>query len=229
MEWLSKSQIKIFEQCPMKWKFLYRDKISSISSPQQNRGIEIHKKVEEFYKKIKIVDNKIQYKEAKDLQKFVEFENQRLKDCPELKYFNPIFQELKVSNPDMMLRGIIDAVYINPKDNKIILIDWKTGTPSGDMDDYRLELAIYKILFDTDKRVKEMGEFDVGYWGIFFLDKGKLFFEPIEQKWVDKANKIINKVREDIDFGVYKMKPSFWCKWCQFNTKDKCGGNNVNI
>jgi CRISPR/Cas system-associated exonuclease Cas4 (RecB family) len=236
--WLSKSQVKIFQQCPMKWKYLYIDAIPGISSPAQNRGIDIHSKVERFYNNIDIVQTKekteIKLKNPdKDLDKFVEFENKRIQDCKDetgeinMSYFKPLFQELKVSNDELKLRGIIDAVYLNPKDNKLIIIDWKTGTPSGDMDDYRLELAIYKILYDCDTHINKVKGLDVGYWGIYFLDKGKLFFEPVSDKWVKKALNIINKVRLDIEKGEYKMKPSFWCRYCQF--REKCGGNNVNI
>jgi len=238
--WLSKSQIKTFLQCPMKWKYIYLDEIKNIASPAQDRGSLIHKKVERFYKNIditKTADGKQEIKLKKpdeDLVKFVEFENQRIKDCvSEIgefnpAYFNPVFQELKVSCPELMLRGIIDAVYLNPKDNKLIIIDWKTGQfNQNQLDDYRLELAIYKILFDNDKTINKIDGVEVGYWGIYFLDKGKLFFESVSDKYIQKAIKIINKVRLEMECGEYKMKPSFWCKWCQF--KDKCGGNNINV
>lgn len=229
--WLSKSQIKTFIQCPLKWKFLYLDEIKSVASPQQDRGTKIHEKVERFYKNIDIIkttDGKQIVKLKKpdeDLVKFVEFENERIKDCPDLRFFNPIFQELKVNNEELMLRGIIDAVYINPKDNKLIIVDWKTGQSNPkQLDDYRLELAIYKILFDSDKRINKIEGLEVGYWAIYFLDKGKLFFEPVSDKWVQKAIKIIEQTRLKIEEGNFKPKPSFFCRWCQFAKEGKCGG-----
>jgi CRISPR/Cas system-associated exonuclease Cas4 (RecB family) len=224
--WLSKSQINTFLQCPRKWKYIYEDGISSIPSSQMLRGTKIHKKVEEFYKNVNIKDNKVISNDV-DLKKFVDFENQRLKDCPDMKYYKPVFQELRVVNEELGLRGIIDAIFINPKDGQLIIIDWKTGQAKNNIDEYRLELAIYKILFENDKHINKVEGLNVGYWGIFFLDKGKLLFEPVNDKYVQKAIKIINKVRLDIEKKDYKMKPSFWCRYCQF--KDKCGGNNVNI
>lgn len=228
-KWLSKSQIKLFLQCPLKWKFIYLDEIPSISSPQQNRGNDVHKKIENFYKKIRIREKdgkkEILVKENDpDLEKFVEFENKRLNEVKDLQSFVPLFQELKLADNELMVRGIIDAVYINPDDNKAIIIDWKTGNfNSNDIDDYRLELAIYKILLEKDKKNK----LDVGYWGIFFTDRGKLFFEKVDEKYVTKTLKTIEKVRDEMENGDYKMKPSWMCRFCQF--KDKCGGNNVNI
>ena len=95
------------------------------------------------------------------------------------------------------------------------------------MDDYRLELAIYKILFDSDKHINKIEGAEVGYWGIYFLDKGKLFFELVSDKWIQKAIKIINQVRLDIERGEYKMKPNWYCRYCQF--KDNCSGSNILI
>ena len=212
--WLSKSQIQLFLQCPLKWRSVYIDEIPSPPSPQQERGIQIHKKIEEFYKNIEIIQEQgkqiIKLKtEDVDLKNFVELEQSRIKDCVDEKgeydksYFEPVFQELKLTNPQLMLRGIIDAVYLHPKDKKAIIIDWKTGKfYPWNLDDYRFELAFYKELFEKDRRI----DIEVGYWGIFFTDANRLFFEKVEQKHIDRMYKVVEKVREEMESGIYPCK-----------------------
>ena len=106
---LSKSSINLFLQCPYKWKKCYIDEIRQKTSPAMQRGINIHSKIENFYKQMQ-PDN--------DLKNFISFELRRVKEMIknkkfDRKYFYPIFQELKLSNEELGLKGIIDAVYIN--------------------------------------------------------------------------------------------------------------------
>jgi len=219
MRILSKSQIKTFMQCPRKWKYYYIDEIPSIASPQQDRGSLVHKKIEEFYKDIP------NQKYDEDLKHFYAFELQRLKDCSDLKFFYPVFQELKITNDKLGMRGIIDAVYLNHKDHKLIIIDWKTGHFNiNDLDDYRIELAVYKELLEKSDKIKDV---EVGWWGIYFTDQNKLFFEAVDTKYIKRMYQIVENIRKKIEEEDFRKKPSFWCRWCQF--KDKCGGNNVNI
>lgn len=233
--WLSKSQINTYLQCPLKWKFLYIDKFPSFSSPQQNRGKQIHEKIENFYKNINVVKEEgkpvIKLKsEDDDLKNFVELERNRIISCVNEKgeydktYFEPVFQELRLANKELMLRGIIDAVYIHPKDKKAIVIDWKTGKfNKRNLNDYRFELAVYKELLEKDKKL----DVEVGYWGIFFTDANKLFFEKVEQKYINKMYKTIEKVRKGIEEKNYIPKPNFFCRWCQF--ADKCPGGQYVV
>lgn len=217
--YISKSQIKTFIQCPFKWKQIYIDNIPSIVSPQMDRGTLIHKKIERFYSNIP------EQKYDKDLKNFYNFELNRLKECKDLKYFYPIFQELKISNDKLEIKGIIDAVYINPDDDKLIVIDWKTGKfNKSELDGYRIELAFYKKLLENSNKIKDV---EVGYWGIYFTDQNKLFFEKADNKWIEKVDKIIEKIQKTIQEKTYPMKLDWRCRWCQF--RDKCRGNNVNI
>jgi len=188
----------------MKWKQQYLDGKPFQPTKAMERGTEIHKKIENFYRDVKIRDNKV-INDDKDLKKFVEFENSRLGDA-QMKYFKPLHQEMKLVDPKTRLRGVIDAVYKNPKDDGIIVIDWKTGLyRPWKINDYRFELAIYKSLYDSRQTDK------VKYWGIFFTDAGKLFFEEAKDNVVDDALKIVVDVREEMASGVYPCK----CGYCK--------------
>ncbi len=223
MRWLSKSQIGTFLQCPMKWKFQYIDKRKSKPSPAMARGIKVHSNIEKFYKNVKVKDGKIHpTKELGELGQFQKFEQKRIQSCVDengkfdLKYFEPIYQELFLQDEKMMLRGYVDAVYINPKDKGIIVIDWKTGKYRPyDLSKYRFELAVYTELLKKTKNISAK------YWGIYFVDADKLFFEEVKSTSIKAMYKTVEKVRKEINAGDYKCKPGVLCKWCDFNSE--CG------
>jgi len=203
---LSKSQINLFRRCPMKWKKAYLDREPFKPTPAMERGVRIHEKIENFYKTATI-KNKVIQNDDPELRKFVEFENQRLKDCNHvIKHFMPLHQELKIADDTTHLRGIVDAVFRHPDDDKIIIIDWKSGMyRPWQLNDYRFELAIYKKLYEKVKKK------EVGYWGIFFTDAGKLFFEKANEDVVKDTMKIVDQVREEMATGNYPCK----CGYCK--------------
>ena len=210
---LSKSQANLYMQCPYKWKKCYVDKIRSKPSKAQMRGIKIHEKIEHFYKNPK---------PDADLKNLIRFEIQRVKDMMkdntfDKKYFYPVFQELKMQNEELGLKGIVDAVFINPKDNKLIVVDWKTGKYYPDkFDDYRFELAVYAELLKNSGKINEAP----GYWAIYFIDQDKLFFEKIDKKYIDKMYETMKQVRQGIKEENYQAKENEWCYFCQF--KKEC-------
>ena len=216
---LSKSQMNTYLQCPMKWKFQYIDKRKSKGSPAMWRGIKIHSNIEEFYSHITIKDNKIiPSKSMGEIGKFLDFNQRRIQSCldkdgkVDLKYFRPVEQELKVSNDDLALRGFIDAVYINPKDDKAIIIDWKSGKyRPQNFSSYRFELAVYAELYRLQTGITP------GYWGIYFVDADKLFFEPVKAVSIKAMYRKVEKVRAGIKAEDYTCKPGILCRWCDFN------------
>lgn len=213
MRVLSKSQANLFMDCPYKWKKCYVDKIRSEPSVHQARGIRIHEKIENFYKKMLPDD---------ELKNFIKHELDRMNKLiasgkAEKKYFLPLFQELKMQNDELGIKGIVDAVYINPDDDKLIVMDWKTGKYyKNNFDDYRFELALYSELL----RNSDITDEAPGYWGIYFSDADELFFEKIEQKYIDKMYEKLDEVRKGIESEDYKPKKNKWCYFCQF--KHEC-------
>ncbi len=209
MKILNKSQVNAYLECPFKWKKIYVEGTRSKPSPAQKRGIKIHRKIEQFYK---------DPKPDEDLKNLIEFERKRAKDLIkegklQEKYVKPLFQELKLFNADIGLKGTMDAVFINPKDDGLICVDWKTGKHYGNgLDNYKLELCVYAELVNhsgkTDEKVK--------YIGIFFTDLGKLFFEEIKQEDIDEMYRVVDEVRKGIESGECEPKKNQWCWFCQF-------------
>lgn len=221
--WLSKSQINLFVQCPFRWKKKYIDGVKQKPTGQMFRGIQIHEEIEKFYDDI-IVDKNLNIITKKkinpELQKFLNFEQQRIKSCIDkkgkfdLKYFKPLAQELAVKDDELRLRGFIDAVYINPEDDGLIIIDWKTGKYRPyNLSEYRFELALYKELLDKSKKFNNK----VLYWGIYFVDADKLFFEKVKPVTIKAMYKKVERVRRGMESGNYPCKSGILCRWCDFN------------
>jgi putative RecB family exonuclease len=217
--WLSKSQINTYIQCPYKWKLQYIDGKKSKPSSAMIRGINIHSNIEKFYSYTTIKNNQIiPSKSLGDVGNFLKFEQRRIKNCfdkngnVDLKYYKPVNQELKVSNEDIKLRGFIDAIYINPEDNKAIIIDWKTGKyRPNNFSDYRFELSVYTELYRLQTGITP------GYWGIYFVDADKLFFEKVKSISIKAMYNKVEKVRDGIESKDYKCNPGILCRWCSFN------------
>ena len=209
MKVLNKSQVNTYLDCPYKWYKIYKLGVKSKPSPAQERGINIHKKIENFYREPK-ADN--------DLKNFIKFELTRVRDMIkekklDKKYFYPLFQELTLYNEEIGLKGTCDAIFINPKDDGLIMIDWKTGKHYGNgLDNYRFELTLYSELINhsgkTDEKIK--------YIGIYFTDQDKLFFEKIDKKYIKKMYEIVEKARQGMKDKEYMPKKNQWCWFCQF-------------
>ncbi len=221
--WLSKSQINTFVQCPYRWKLQYLEQIKQRPSEAMSRGSKIHSEIEGFYKNIDVnkdLNIKAKKEISPELQKFLAFEQRRIQSCKnkdgvfDMKYFNPVAQELGVGDKKLMLRGFVDAVYINPEDDGLIIIDWKTGKYRPDnMSDYRFELAMYKELLEKSGKVKG----DVKYWGIYFTDADKLFFEKVSDRSIKAMYKKVDRAREGMESGNYPCKAGILCRWCGYN------------
>lgn len=215
MKILNKSQVNTFLDCPFKWHKIYIEGIKSEPSPAQERGIRIHSKIEKFYHNL-LPDL--------ELKQFINFELKRLKAIKKenkLKYFKPIFQELRMKNEKIGLKGTCDAVYINPEDDELIVIDYKSGKfRPKEYEHYRFELALYAELLNHSGKVNEK----VKYIGILFADQEKLFFEELTQETIDKMYKIVNKAREDMEKYIkennFPATKNTWCFNCQF--KKEC-------
>lgn len=204
--------MNLFLDCPYKWKRVYIDGIKSEPSPAQEKGIRIHEKIEKFYKNMK-PDPEIKKFIASELKRV-----KRLKDIgkAELKYFKPIFQELYMEDKELGLKGFVDAVYINPTDDELIVIDYKSGRYyPNKLDDYRFELAVYSEL------LKVSGKCDAPkYWGIYFVEQDKMFFEKIDDEYIRRMYATVERVREGIKSGKFPATRNCWCRWCQF--KEEC-------
>jgi len=213
--WLSKTSILTYLRCPYKWKLQFIDKKEVEKPPSMERGIHIHKCIENFYQNLNIENDEI--KNCDVPEKFLKFENKRLRACKKkkdfMKYFKPLYQELKLIDEKEKIKGIVDAIFINPENDEYIVIDWKSGKSRfSELSKYRLELSIYKMLVDSSGILDK----PVRYWGIVFVDEGRLFFEKVKKRSMRNTQKVLASVREKIQKGEFECKVGILCKWCPY-------------
>ncbi|GAG31372.1 unnamed protein product, partial [marine sediment metagenome] len=181
---LSKSKLQEYDLCSWKYKLKHIDFIKEPETKYAiyaKEGQDFHTMVVNFFKNVNPFSNKKfiekPYTDVTKLEYFDNFINKfvkpiLLKSCKnKAKYYFPILLEEKIYNKQYDFSGIIDAVFINNKDEEYIIMDWKTGKMKSRVE-IREELAYYKLLLDEsgllDKPVK--------YCSMFFVKTGKLFF-----------------------------------------------------
>lgn len=115
------------------------------------------------------------------------------------------------------IRGFIDAVH--ERDGEVILMDYKTSKHPKISNEYRLQLALYALMYgETHKRLPDKV-------GIDFLKFGEQLL-PVDNDLITHAKceaELIHINTTTIVKGDYSMKPSPLCKWstgqCDFYEK----------
>lgn len=202
------SRLQCYEECPAKFKYKFIDKLPEPKSDAMQRGIDIHKKCEDFLNGDAIVVD------------------------PELMRFGALFQDLREAKPmteeqwaltsdwkttgwfskgkqAAWVRVILDAGVIY-EDHTALVIDFKTGKPWGDNTD---QMQLFGDV--TLCRHPDLKEVETRLW---YLDTGDEKVEVFKRKglddrldyWEDRVEPMFG----DTDF---MPKPSNKCRWCAFS------------
>ncbi len=130
------------------------------------------------------------------------------------KELTPI-RETQYSSERLAVRGIIDTIE-NYK-GEIRLMDYKTSS-SFDIEDHRLQLAIYSLLY-SEKHGRLPDKV-----GIYYLKSGERFIEPDETllKLAEEEIKFIHEKTQTRDRNDYPKNITPLCKWstgkCDFHS-----------
>lgn len=202
------SALKLYEECPAKYKYEKIDKVPYEKPAAMQRGIDIHKKAESFLK------------------------GEEMLPQPELMQFGAMFQELRGLEPLVeqqwgftadwkatgwfakgrnatWLRVIPDAVVLY-EDGEAEIIDFKTGKPWGDNSD---QMELFAVA--TFSRYPELHEVTTRLW---YVDTGDEVVETYPKKglakrkraWEDRVEPLFNETR-------FPPKPNRRCNWCPFS------------
>ncbi|MBW2985642.1 PD-(D/E)XK nuclease family protein [Candidatus Woesearchaeota archaeon] len=118
--------------------------------------------------------------------------------------------EVYFESTEHMVRGYVDAIHII--DGKINIIDYKTSKSDELRDEYKLQLAIYALMYH-EKHGKMPHKV-----GVDFLRHGEKFID-VNQALLDLAKKetaLIQENTKSIEKEDYKLNPSRLCNWCDF-------------
>ncbi len=203
----SYSRYSVYKSCPFKAKCQYIDKIPTPSSPQMDRGNEIHKSLEDYV-----------LGKSKKLHPDVVFMKKRLNEYKSLDAipeeqvaYNRLWSNVDWFDKQTWLRVKVDLTYWDGNIRKTI--DYKTGK---EYDSHRDQSDLYALSEFERTKAKDV---DVEF---IYLDIPKLVrYEysrkeyPLLKKIWDARGEVITKDK------VFKPKPGRHCSWCPFsNAKD---------
>ncbi len=134
------------------------------------------------------------------------------------KRIKPVTEMHFISN-DYQVQGFVDAIH--EIDGKISLIDYKTSSREKITEEYRLQLAIYALLY------REKYGKNPHLVGIDFL-RHKPHYLEVDKELLEFARRECNIIQEKTlseDIEDYPMNPSALCKYCDFY--DICFGQKT--
>ena len=212
---ISKSKAMCFDNCPLKYRFIYIDKLPrQPAGPALENGIKVHDFSESFFDRCKIENNNLNFNMPKDMNNdmlnIMEIEHKRfnfLKHHKRLDLFKPKFLEIHLEDKDLNLHGYIDRIEEN-RDGTLTLMELKTGKQYPTV---KLELDFYRLLCDSNA-------IDISSHAVIYSRDAMV--KPIKFTGYNKIKKIINNLTTAIDNDDFKPKKNKWCHWCEF--KDLC-------
>jgi RecB family exonuclease len=224
----SYSKMDTFEKCPRRFKYKYIDKVKV---PQEHfehldKGKFVHlllqyngdvQKVKED-KEFKTLNlNKDLVKESYKIYKeFVQSPQGKsiLKRKELMKEFPlGLDKDLELINfhdtENLLLRGYIDAAYVDEKTNTLLIVDWKTGKKPQ-------KVSFKQLLFYSLGLFSEM-EQDKIILVYAYVESKELVTQVLKREDVDKYKKAlydsISKIENETDFP---KKESHLCDYCPY-------------
>ena len=203
MKPLSYSAIKLYEQCPLKYKFNRIDKLPEPSGDAASRGTLIHAELEHLINgELQLMTNDVKHMRPK----IDAWRDSKAK--PEMQFsVNGQWLAVEYGNPTAMLRGVID-LYIEDG-NIATVIDFKTGKDR----DYSDQVTVYAAVILASKP---------------HIDKVKIAIEFVDLKKTTEYATITRDQLEELKASIarrmyiigndqiFAPNPSFLCRFCHY-------------
>jgi len=240
--YLSYNQIRVYQTCPLKYRFHYIDEISTQSNDKIILGSAFHETLEKYlnqqisgskipeqelisiYKTVfnEIVNNnEVNWNEAKSTTlkrglAFIQFFYREIADT-----LKPIMVEKELSavipELNIELKGIVDII-----EEDFTISDFKTSTAkwSKNRIQYsKLQIIIYKFLFEQNFNTNAKSlKFKVFYSKNSKNIKYQDIIVKTSNEDIDNMIKIVDFISKNIKEGNYYKNESFACSFCDFKS-----------
>jgi len=116
-------------------------------------------------------------------------------------------REEQLKSEEYQVRGYVDVIH--EMDDKVVIIDYKTSKKDVVTNEYRIQLAIYAMLYEEKYGKKP------DYVGIDFLKSVERII-PVDQELIKEAQFVIEQHHastDSDDISDYPMNPTPLCKW----------------
>ena len=227
----SYSKMATHQQCPAKFKFKYIDKIPVEKLPHKHldKGKFIHlllehngdlTKVKQEREFKEILEHKILTKDdfKEYLQTYKKFINSKIGQAitsrKELVKELPVglTPELEMTDydaEDAILRGYIDAAYVDEKTDTLLLVDWKTGKVPEDTN-------FQQLMFYGISLFSKM-PYDKIVIMYAYIEHNKVKKTVLSRADLPKYKKALNQLIEKIESDtVFEKNESALCQFCDF-------------
>lgn len=200
----SYSAIKLYEQCPLKYKLTRIDHLVEPSGDAANRGKTIHAEIEAILKGgLNLLSDDIKHLEEK-LSNWIKVNGQS-----ELPVgINDKWEPVDFNAEDVMFRGIID-LFIKEESGRATVLDFKTGKHR----DYSDQVSVYSTVI-----LSTMPDVDTVENVIEFIDLAKTDkYKPVTRSDLPRLQlQLKGRITAIEKDKIYAPNPSVLCKWCHF-------------
>ncbi|HOM77863.1 MAG TPA: UvrD-helicase domain-containing protein [bacterium] len=228
-DYLSYSQIDIYDNCPLQYKYKYILNLPSLPSHALSFGNSIHNTLKEFHEKLLFNEVSLEelwqifeknweplgYEDEEHrLERFKSGKN-LLKNYYESldKSIKPVALEksFKLKLGTVTLGGRIDR--IDNVEGGVEIIDYKTGSEKTQKEvDKDKQVTVYALA------VKEGMGLNPVKLSLYFVEGSGKISTTRTQKDMDAIKEEVEKVVELMREGKFDPKPGFHCRWCDYRS-----------
>ncbi len=244
--YLSYSQIRTFEICPLHYKLSYILKIPTSPSPSMSLGTSVHETLKDFYNLVKLgrkpskklleeifeddwitagYKSKRHEKEAFEkalvfLREYYdkEFDYANLPVLVEQDFSIPLYEETESGREKVRIGGKMDRVDLL-SNGGIEIVDYKTGEkiPTQKEADKDLQLSIY-ALAATGINTEPFGKDveDIKLSLYYFEDQTKIVTKRSRAQ-LEEAKKRIFEVKREIEKSDFRCSGNYICRNCEYS------------
>ena len=218
----SYSKFKLYQQCPLKFKFIVIDRLKEPPTDALKKGVEIHSLVEDYLRnKVKSLPEEYHVftPEFERLRQFF-MEPTHLALAEEGWAFDQEWQPCEWNNfSRAWVRVKVDCLYSNDNPSDITVIDWKTGKFNLEygMADYINQLELYALAIFI-----QIEHAEVVRPKLVFLDAKEVYPRDTSIVYHRKDVDVLKarweaKVKPMFEDHTFNPHPSKLCKFCAFS------------
>jgi len=242
---ISYSSLETFENCPKRYEFQVKEKITAPKTKEQAFGTSLHSVLKFLYKqspifptleevidyfrleweqnasKVKWTDVKMKEIYFAEGKRIIEdFYRKNIPQSPTIVALESRFEapiEDKIKETTHVLTGIIDRID-KIKDGKFEIIDYKTSRrmPAQSTLKDNLQLSLYTLGFL--RRWPEMAKLDDLDLSLYFLKHGEKLSTKRNQEDINQTQNRILKNITEIEKNYFPPIPSALCNYCPYRS-----------
>jgi len=234
---ISWSQLETYNSCPYKWWCQYTKKLYSAGNIFSAYGSAMHDLLEEMYikknfnKNVYIEKWKSIFKNEYTKKQYPKFDEKLIdwklrSGYPMIHNFFKTAEKYNLLRPSLAteqkvisrFRGydvvcILDS--INVIDNKLTLIDYKTG---AEKDSHKLQITLYAEAIN-----KQHSKLTIEQGAVWYLKESKIItFELQRKETLNYMMNTLNEMEKSFKTGVFEQRKHQYCDGCIAREKGLC-------